>query len=40
MEKGFVYQKWKLLLVKIRGYLGDGLAFVIMEFTETETISR
>lgn len=40
MEKGFVYQKWKPLLVKPWRYLGDGLVFVIIEFSETETISR
>lgn len=35
-----MYQKWKPSLVKIRSCLGDGLVFVIIEFTETETISR
>lgn len=34
MEGGFVYQKWKPLLVEIQSYLGDGLVFVIIEFTE------
>lgn len=34
MEGGFVYQKSKPLLVEIWSYLGDGLVFVIIEFTE------
>lgn len=34
MERGFGYQKSKPLLVEISSYLGDGLVFVIMEFTE------
>lgn len=29
-----MYQKWKPLLVEIQSHLGDGLVFVIIEFTE------
>lgn len=34
MGKGFVLHNLKLLVVEIESYLGDGLVFVITEFTE------
>lgn len=34
MERGFLFLKCKTLHVVIERYLGDVLAFVIMEFTE------
>lgn len=29
-----MYQKWNPSLVEIQSYLGDGLVFVIIKFTE------